>query len=279
MNYLGKKIKEARKKSGFSRKELSQMIGCSFTTIGNWENNNREPSMDYIKAIAKATGKTISWFFDEDIEQQTYDRQLQEQILQSLKDIKNSQELHFSTIESRLPSTPSIPPPTFQKLNNIVPFPGSSLAPRPHHLKAVQQATGAGDLFAPGSDYDESVIGTFKYESRGRPEYAMRVSGASMEPDIPDGSLILIRLTALHSPLGWRDNDIILVYLKDTETLTVRQARLSPDRKRIKLISTQAGEKIFNVEDIIVRGVVEDVIKDPEEIKKIFDSIHNTKEE
>lgn len=32
----------------------------------------------------------------------------------------------------------------------------------------------------------------------------------------------------------------------------------------------------FNVEDVIIRGVVEDVIKDPEEIKKIYDSIHST---
>ena len=41
---FGNKLREARVEAGFTRKELSELIGYSYVTIGAWENANATPS-------------------------------------------------------------------------------------------------------------------------------------------------------------------------------------------------------------------------------------------
>ena len=51
---VGEKIKEIRKKRGFSQKELGELSGTSETTIKQYELGKRQPRIEQLKGIAKA---------------------------------------------------------------------------------------------------------------------------------------------------------------------------------------------------------------------------------
>ena len=61
-----------------------------------------------------------------------------------------------------------------------------------------------------------------------------------------------------------------MVWLKETDEWTVKQIRVSPDKTKVKLIGTKGFLRKLEMKDIEVQGVVEDVIKNPEEVEAIL---------
>ncbi|GEM_PF-1178666 len=51
MTTLGERIKDLRKKARMSQKELALKVGVEGGSLGNWERDNREPSISYIAEI------------------------------------------------------------------------------------------------------------------------------------------------------------------------------------------------------------------------------------
>ena len=52
---------QALKDSGLSYQELSKRIGCTYQAVRNWAVGEREPSLDTVALIAKATGVDVYW--------------------------------------------------------------------------------------------------------------------------------------------------------------------------------------------------------------------------
>jgi len=63
---LGKKIKMARLEKNISRKELAKKLNISYSTLNSYELSVNEPSFTMLLKIAKALGKPISYFFEEE---------------------------------------------------------------------------------------------------------------------------------------------------------------------------------------------------------------------
>lgn len=51
MNTLGGRIKELRNKAKLSQRELALKVGVEGGSLGNWERDNREPSLSYVFEI------------------------------------------------------------------------------------------------------------------------------------------------------------------------------------------------------------------------------------
>lgn len=49
---FGQRLRELRLKSNMSLRELSEKLNISFSALGNYERNNREPNFDTLKKIA-----------------------------------------------------------------------------------------------------------------------------------------------------------------------------------------------------------------------------------
>lgn len=61
--YIGKKIKEARKLSGFkTQNAFADSLGTDTGTVGRWEAGIYSPSPDFWKKIESLTGKPKIWF-------------------------------------------------------------------------------------------------------------------------------------------------------------------------------------------------------------------------
>ena len=48
---LGENLRAARKRAGFTQKQLAELIGAKHNSISNWENNQNKPNPDTIKTI------------------------------------------------------------------------------------------------------------------------------------------------------------------------------------------------------------------------------------
>lgn len=57
---LGDKIKQIRKDKNISQKEFAKILKIPVSTLANYENNHREPSIDMLNKIAESLGVSIS---------------------------------------------------------------------------------------------------------------------------------------------------------------------------------------------------------------------------
>lgn len=60
---IGPRIKQAREEAGLTQVELGQLIGQAERTIQSWESGERHPRLPGLHALARATGKPLSWFW------------------------------------------------------------------------------------------------------------------------------------------------------------------------------------------------------------------------
>ncbi len=58
---LGKKILELRKERDYTREKLAELIGTSGAIIGKYERNERTPSVDIARNIAKALNVSLDY--------------------------------------------------------------------------------------------------------------------------------------------------------------------------------------------------------------------------
>ena len=63
---LGDKIRDARKAAGLTQKQLADKIGCSNTSISNWEKGVSNPDPDTIQNLCWALGVQPNYFFSVD---------------------------------------------------------------------------------------------------------------------------------------------------------------------------------------------------------------------
>ena len=62
---LARRLQEARKTAGLTRAELAQHAQSTEAAVRMWETGQRQPRMPYLIRIATATGRDVSWFFEE----------------------------------------------------------------------------------------------------------------------------------------------------------------------------------------------------------------------
>ncbi len=61
--YVGKKIREYRKKKGLTQKELGEKIGVKHNTISNYETGAASPEQDALFALSRALDVKVDNFF------------------------------------------------------------------------------------------------------------------------------------------------------------------------------------------------------------------------
>lgn len=67
LNYFSKNLQFLRKQKGMTQAELGSKINVDQTTIGRWEDSNREPTMGNVVNIANIFNVTIPDLLDKDL--------------------------------------------------------------------------------------------------------------------------------------------------------------------------------------------------------------------
>lgn len=234
---IAEKIKEARKIARLTQLDLARKLDVKQQTISQYERGETSPDFDMLKKIADITTKPLNWFFNEN------------------EETKTTEEVNLDTINNKLDQIIHL---LSGNNTNIIDFKEKK------EIRYMEMPIGAGFTFAEEKIYP---AGTFTIPAKGNPEYAFLASGFSMEPDILNGSLLLVRPTRFN----WQNGDICIIYLRETEEMTVKQVTLEGN-DRIRLIGAES-ENVYPLNNVQIQGVVEDVIRDPIESRRIVANI------
>lgn len=60
---LAARLQEARQAKGLTRAQLAEAAESTEAAVRMWENGLRQPRMQYLVRIARATDRDVSWFF------------------------------------------------------------------------------------------------------------------------------------------------------------------------------------------------------------------------
>lgn len=94
---IGSRIKEFRKAKGITQKEMAKRLNIPYSTYSNYENNNREPNMAQIKAIAKELKIDIFELIDMS-QYETHKKEFSEIIDRELEQWQHDKEIGYSEI-------------------------------------------------------------------------------------------------------------------------------------------------------------------------------------
>ena len=61
---LGQRIRQLRKKRGYSRDDFARMIKSCYFTIYKWEKDSSEPSLYFVTRICKSFGISLDEFME-----------------------------------------------------------------------------------------------------------------------------------------------------------------------------------------------------------------------
>ncbi|WJY27417.1 helix-turn-helix domain-containing protein [Sporosarcina trichiuri] len=183
---VGQKIKAMRKAKRMTQKDLAEKLDLVPTSISAWERGAAKPMMDSLSKMAKLFDVSIEYFYGYDSKDQPmYIRETQEDF-----DLARN-------IRTVAPASVRIP------------ILGSISCGDP--LLAVENIKGyrneSPDLLPAGE------------------LYYLEANGNSMEPVIPNGSLVLIR----HQP-EVESGEIAAVLLNGDEDATLKRVRIQNDR-------------------------------------------------
>lgn len=88
---IARRIQRARWDAGLSQEKLAAKAGTSRHNVMRWEAGKNEPRLKFLRAIADATGKDLSFFTDEDDEEEDAAVTLDEILRARIRSILNEE--------------------------------------------------------------------------------------------------------------------------------------------------------------------------------------------
>lgn len=83
------RLRELRRKNGYTQSGLAKALGVSQSTVGNWETGFRRPNLDNLERITRLFGVSVGWLFGE------------QEIKAELEQVKRERDAALSEICSR----------------------------------------------------------------------------------------------------------------------------------------------------------------------------------
>lgn len=190
-------LKAFRLRNGMTQQHLASQVGVRSETIGNWERGARQPSFEYLVKLAIALGTnvdTLLGYIQPESAVSAIDKKAEE-ILRKYKLLdapgKRAVEMICNIELERIRPIGS----------NVVAFPEAPIKRAPgNHTKQERRkrympyysSPSAAGIAAPleGNDFEMILVDDTVPDDA---DYAVRISGDSMEPYIADGDMVYVK--------------------------------------------------------------------------------------
>ena len=211
------RIKEARIAAGLTQEQLSEKLGIKGATLSGYETGSHDPKSNTLTEIARICGTTVDYLLGIDTPQLKAippEPSLSPAALTVAHDYDALDDFGQKAVRSLL----GVEGERVSQTNRR----GLSPAPAPYDLVTIQRYT---DPAAAGEPlWAESASEWVQYPRYLVPEgtdYAVGISGHSMEPDYPDGCTAFIRRTQTI-----QDGDIVLAWLESEGGMVCKRAQV-----------------------------------------------------
>lgn len=186
---LHDRIKEARKNRGLTQEQLGNLIGVAKTTITGYE-KTREPSAAKLGEIADVLGVDVNFLYQDEVKEFHKNRATIEELEKLVKPYRlldsHGRELVDMVLNKEAERMKELE--TYQAtVIDIQPRLGNNTRLIEYH----QSASAGTGVFILGNEGVDQIPIPDTPENR-KVDYAIKVSGNSMEPDYYDGDIVLV---------------------------------------------------------------------------------------
>ena len=214
------RIREARERALLSQKELARRLGINAATLSGYETGSHDPKPEALVRIADACGVTVGFLLGREeppaqppVSDEAMDlARLYDQLdtfgqtaVAALADAERrrvrAQQRRLAAAETRAQDASAAPWPAAAPRRT--PDRGGTV-----RLRLYDSPAAAGSPNPAGSSFIETEFPSA--EVPGGTQFAVRISGDSMEPDIPDGSVVF-----LGRPDSLADGDIVVAWVDE----------------------------------------------------------------
>ncbi|MCD8046211.1 MAG: helix-turn-helix domain-containing protein [Clostridiales bacterium] len=205
--YLIAKLKEGRLNKGLKQSDVTKLVGIKNTTLSNYENGVTEPDidtflqlcelyeLDYATILGEAYGLNISGT-DFDI------RPSEIEIVKCYRLLDSSGQKHVDTVmlweKERIEQVQE----ASDRATTVIDFQNhtSSVSRLVEYFRSASAGSG---VFILGNEVSDRIEIPDTPENR-KVDFAIKVSGDSMEPDYYDGDIVLVsqKSVLLHGDVG-----------------------------------------------------------------------------
>lgn len=197
------RIKQRRQQLGIRQVDLAKAINVSQSTMSDYETGRTEPDLDTLLEIAKNLQVSVSWLLREKTEHIINDRDHKRLLELCAENRLDTNLIDFVIQHQIVPST-----------SKRIPVLGNVAAGIP--LDAIEDIVDYEEI-------DSAMAATGEF-------FGLRIKGASMEPRMRDGDVIIVRKQ------DTADTGDTIVALVNGDSATVKKLKIGPDG--ISLIPT-----------------------------------------
>lgn len=211
---FGQKIKEARKIKGLTQKQLATKIGAKHNSVSDWENNKNKPDPDTIEFLCGVLEITPNYLLTAESDDfssteksiikkyrdlDEYGKESLRMMLERESERTRTLKAHAEQLtakDTRIAELEAAAQSSAAKqIVSLIDF--QTHTDRVSHMVEYFRSTSAGDgIFIMGNEDTEQVmIPNVPPEAR-EADYAIKISGISMEPDYHNGEVALVSHTA-----------------------------------------------------------------------------------
>lgn len=214
---IGERIRTVRERLGLSQSDIARKLGIRPQSVQAWESGSTSPRRSYIPGLCEILGVSKQW-------------------------------LEFGLEIESVPTSS-------EKGSNIAP---TTIQFRPKSVPVISwvQAGQWNEVFDnhPVGQGEDQVTSTVKV---GPHAFALKVRGDSMEPEFPDGSIIIVE-----PDREARHGSYVVVRLKEEMEATFKQLILDGDRKYLKPLNPRYPILEVNGKKATISGVVVQMVKE-----------------
>ncbi|CDG03766.1 S24 family peptidase [Lactococcus lactis] len=248
---IGKKLKALREEKRISQVEIAKMLGISQGSYATWENKKTNPTLELLEKVSKIYGIPLQKIFIDDNQPQDYIEladnymrlhQDQKEVIGDLAKLMVEKNKQFSEVREDAP------------VYAIKRYRRDDL----YEVEVQDEELSAGFGTGVKDNYETYTIYTDspvrRYDS------AARIKGESMEPDIPNGSIV----TFVNNGFDL-DGDIYVISEGGygEETLYCKQVYQEEDGFRCHSLNPDPQYKDFYLgEDARILGAVVDCVEE-----------------
>lgn len=183
MSTMGERIKAARETRGLLQSQLAKLIGVkSAGVISNWEKDVSKPDANKMVSLCKALDISLSYLLNYHANKKEYDNDLSKEALQIAKYYDELEPANQRVIKRVITAMAEEEKETKRTADNV----------RFIDLFDLPVSAGTG-VYLDG--YNAKPIKIVNTSEAAKADYALRVTGDSMEPQYYNGDIVLIKTT------------------------------------------------------------------------------------
>lgn len=207
---FGEKIKAARKAQKLTQKQLAEKIGAAHNSVSDWENDKNKPDPDTIELLCGVLNITPNYL----LAVSTDDFSPAEKLL--IKKYRDLDNLGREHVDALLDWESDRVKEIHELTGQILSLKTASrtiidIQPRldenKRSVKYFRSASAGSGIFILGNEVVEQITIPDTPENR-KVDYAIKVSGESMEPDYYDGDIALV---SQNTELNYGDVGIFII--------------------------------------------------------------------